>query len=182
MRTLPLLFGVLLLAVAAPARAQSGFALKGHYLYNGSAVSSSERIPAADGFSVGAEMVLPLGLGVGVSGYTAGSPGDFNARTSSFGLLGEANYFLPLPLLPVAPYVGVHAGLGRTSRESLESGSAPRLEDRTGTQFGYQAGVRFPLTRWFGVDAQWRRVSVSAAREQDSRLQRNQLLLGITLF
>lgn len=172
---------LLLAASAAPAAAQSGFALKGHYVYNRAAVDDARSVPAENGFGIGAEIVLPFGIGVGVSGYSSGKVSDFDTETSSVSVLAEANYFLKLPILPVAPYAGVHAGLGRYSRTDLQSSSEPELEDNA-AQLGYQAGLRFQPTSLIGVDLQYRRVSESLFREQDSRFSRNQVLLGVTLF
>ena len=169
-------------AAATPVAAQSGFALKGHHLYNGSTADEVNRIPSANGFSVGAELVLPLGLGIGVSGYAAGNPSDWDAATSSLGALAEANYFFGLPLLPVSPYIGAHAGLGVVNRDRIEDGSEPSFQDKTGRQLGVQAGVRLQLGSALGLDAQIRRVSLSASQEQDGSLERTQVLLGIALF
>ncbi len=174
-----LLLSGALLGAAMPAVAQSGFALKGHYIYNRSAVSITERLPAASGFGVGAEFVLPFGVGVGVTGYT-GSLSQLSDDSNVVGL-AEANYFLRLPLLPLAPYVGVHAGLGSYTRQELDAPDHPRLKD-TRTQLGYQFGVRFQPIRAIGFDAQYRRVSDWAAGEQSGRLERGQVLLGVALF
>jgi opacity protein-like surface antigen len=183
-RLLLLLTGGMIAASAAPAAAQQGFALKGHYILNSSTASDARQdrqIPTADGLGLGAELVLPFGLGVGVSGFTAGGAGDLGIETTELTVLGEANYFLRLPLLPVAPYAGVHAGLGVLNRDNV---SDPKFQigDRTRSQLGYQLGVRFQPTRMLGIDAQWRRMSTSAAEGQDGSLERNQVLLGITLF
>lgn len=173
----------LALGCAAPSRAQQGFALKGHYVFNSSAVNDdrTDRIPESDGFSIGAELVLPLGIGVGVSGYTASGVSELDVETSSLTALAEANYFLRLPLLPVSPYAGVHAGLGRFSREDLDDPRAPNVED-TRTQLGFQVGVRVQLGPLLGIDGQYRRVSHSAAENQEGSLERSQYLLGVTLF
>lgn len=165
-----------------PAVAQSGFALKGHYIINSSAADEARetrQLPDADAFGLGAEYVLPFGLGVGVSGYTAESEGD--VQSSEFTILAEANYFLSFPLLPISPYAGVHAGLGVLDRETV---SNPDLEiqDRNRSQLGYQLGVRFQLSQLIGLDAQWRRMSTSADADQDDRLERDQVLLGVTIF
>lgn len=175
---------VLLLGAATSARAQQGFALKGHYIFNSSSINTqrTDTIPDANGFSVGAEVVLPLGIGVGVSGYTAtGETDNDAARTRTFTVLGEANYFLKLPLVPVAPYAGVHAGLGRYTKEDLRNPQRPEIKDSR-TQLGFQVGVRVQLTSLVGVDAQYRRVSTSAAESQEGSLERNQYLVGVTLF
>jgi hypothetical protein len=118
---------------------------------------------------------------VGVSGYTSGGVTDQEVETSSLTVLAEANYFLNLPLLPVSPYAGVHAGLGRFSKEDLDDPQAPEFED-TRTQLGFQVGVRVQLGSLLGLDAQYRRVSTSAAENQDSGFDRNQYLVGVTLF
>ena len=174
------LAALLLVGASAPLHAQQGFALKGHYLFNSSKVKGTDSIPAHDGFSVGAEYVLPLGIGVGVSGYTTGNVTEANRRTTEYGILAEANYFLKLPVIPVAPYVGVNAGLGHYTVNQL-SGAQPKLEDSKG-QLGWQVGARLQLTHMLGVDAQYRRVSQSASNSQDPRLERNQVLVGVTLF
>jgi hypothetical protein len=178
------LFSLLLaLGSAAAAHAQQGFALKGHYIFNSSTVNEerADTLPDADGISLGAEFVLPFGIGVGVSGYTSGGVTDQDVETSSLTVLAEANYFLNLPLLPVSPYAGVHAGLGRFSKEDLNDPQAPEIED-TRTQLGFQVGVRVQLGSLLGLDAQYRRVSTSAADNQDSGFDRNQYLVGVTLF
>jgi hypothetical protein len=172
---------VLSLAAFAPLSAQSGFALKGHYLFNESEVKDGgDDVPSADGFSVGAELVLPLGIGVGLTGYTTGTAREFNVENSSFGVLAEANYFLDLPIVPLTPYAGVHAGLGRYTVDELDD-DEPSFKDGR-TQLGWQVGVRWQLTPLLGLDAQLRRVSDSAADDQSEELERRQVLVGITVF
>lgn len=171
-------------ALALPADAQSGFALKGHYIINQSAAEEAQatrQLPAADAFGIGAELVLPLGIGVGISGYTTSEDVGQDYEATELTVLGEANYFFKLPLLPIAPYAGVHAGVGRVSRDNVTN---PNFEiaDKTRSQLGFQLGVRVQATPMIGLDAQWRRMSTSAASEQDDRLERNQVLLGVTLF
>lgn len=181
-KTIPLIAAAAaLMASAGTAQAQSGFALKGHYLFNASDVEDREtQTPVADGFSVGAEFVLPFNLGVGVTAYTTGKATEVDRESTSFGVLAEANYFIDIPLLPVTPYVGVHGGLGQYTIE--EAGAAdPEFEDSR-TQLGWQVGARFQLTQMIGLDAQYRRVSESASEDQGGDLERNQVLLGITLF
>ena len=170
-------------ASAAPALAQSGFALKGGAVFNSSDVRSGEqyRMDPSDaaGFHAGAEVVLPLGLGVGISGYTAGHPSDFDVSSSSLVVLGEANYFLKLPFLPVAPYAGVHVGLGRYDWSDVEERQRPEVDL---DDLGYQVGVRVQLSRMLGLDAQYRRVSYSLGGEQGTEFENNQVLVGVTLF
>ncbi|HYW08954.1 MAG TPA: outer membrane beta-barrel protein [Longimicrobium sp.] len=166
---------------AAPLQAQSGFALKGHYLYNENTARDSDRnVPNEDGFSIGAEVVLPFSVGVGISAYTNGRAREADFESRSFGVLAEANYFLDLPLLPVTPYAGIHAGLGRYTSNDL-SDADPEIEDDR-TQLGFQLGLRFQLTSLIGLDAQYRRVSDSASSDQSPDLDRNQVLVGVTLF
>ena len=170
-----------LLASAGGAQAQSGFALKGHYLFNASDVENREtQTPVADGFSVGAEFVLPLSIGVGVTAYTTGKATEVERESTSFGVLAEANYFIDLPVLPITPYVGVHGGLGQYTIEDA-SAADPRLEDSR-TQLGWQVGARFQFNSLLGLDAQYRRVSEFASETQGGDLERNQVLVGITVF
>ena len=171
------------LLAAAPSSAQSGFALKGHYIINSSAADEareSRQLPDADAFGLGAEFVLPFGLGVGVSGYTTSSDEE-EVENREFTILGEANYFFNIPLFPISPYVGVHAGLGVLDQDNVTD-PALELQDRNRSQLGYQLGLRFQVTSMVGLDAQWRRMSTSADSGQDDRLERNQVLLGVTLF
>lgn len=181
-KSIPLLVAAALALTAGTAQAQSGFALKGHYLFNASD-ADEDQTPAADGFSVGAELVLPFNLGVGVSAYTTGSARDVDEEATAFGVLAEANYFIDLPLLPVTPYVGVHGGLGQYTIEDVSGGNAeePEFEDSR-TQLGWQVGARFQLNSLLGLDAQYRRVSESASESQGGDLERNQFLLGVTIF
>ena len=183
--------GRILLAVFAlcgiaahSASAQSGLALRGHYVYNS---GSPDRfavgdVATADGIGLGAEYVLPFGLGVAVDGYTAGrSFGSLTRR--EFTVLAEANYFLRLPILPVSPYAGVHAGIGNVSWKNVADDSLePQLQDRTGSQLGYQFGVRFQPIGLIGLDAQYRHLSRSALEDQGPEFARSQIVLGITLF
>ena len=180
-KTIPLLAAAALLASAGTAQAQSGFALKGHYLFNASDVENREtQTPVADGFSIGAELVLPLGVGVGVTAYTTGKATEVDRESTSFGVLAEANYFIDIPLLPVTPYVGVHGGLGSYTIEDASAADPEFKDDRT--QLGWQVGARLQLSRMWGIDAQYRRVSESASEEQGGDLERNQVLVGITVF
>ena len=172
---------------ASALRAQSGPALKAHYVFNQSKVddargSGFNDVPSPDGFSVGAEFVLPMGIGIGATAYTEGKATDVDTRTSSFAVVAEANYFLKLPVVPLRPYAGVHAGVGRYTIEDVSSGSAsPAIKDNR-TQLGYQVGVRWQLTSMVGLDGQFRHVSDSASEDQSPDLERNQFLFGITLF
>ena len=181
------LAGIAALAAAPALQAQSGFALKGHYVFNESKVDDARNsgfndVPSPDGFSVGAEFVLPMGIGIGATAYTEGKATDVNTRTSSFAVLAEANYFARLPIIPLRPYAGIHAGIGRYTIEDVSGGTAdPEIKDNR-TQLGYQLGVRWQVTRMIGIDGQFRHVSDSASEDQSPDLERNQFLLGITVF
>lgn len=169
-------------AGAVPVAAQSGFALKGSAVFNSSSVETSGTdldLDDSRGFNVGAEFVLPMGVGVGVSGYTAGSPNDFDTSEGSLIMLGELNYFFNLPLLPITPYAGVHVGLGSYDLADVQGRVTPDVDfgDR-----GWQVGLRFQPIPLIGIDAQYRRVSGSLEEGQDSEFETNQVLLGITLF
>lgn len=181
-KMVPLLAVAALMASAGTAQAQSGFAIKGHYLFNASD-ADEDQTPAADGFSVGAELVLPFSIGVGVTAYTTGSARDVDTEASAFGVLAEANYFIDLPIIPITPYVGVHGGLGQYTIKVVTSGGAdqPEFEDSR-TQLGWQVGARMQLSQMIGLDAQYRRVSESASESQGGDLERDQILIGITLF
>jgi len=168
--------------------AQSGPALKVHYVFNQSKVddardSGFDDVPSPDGFSVGVEYVLPIGLGIGATAYTEGKATDVDTRTSSFAVVAEANYFAKLPVIPLRPYAGVHAGIGRYTIEDVSGGTAdpPRIRDSR-RQLGYQLGVRWQVSPLIGIDGQFRHVSDSASEEQSPDLERNQFLLGITIF
>ena len=178
-KMIPLLAAGVLALTAQTAQAQSGFALKGHYLFNASDVDQ-DQTPAADGFSIGAELVLPMGIGVGVSAYTTGTAREVDREATAFGVLAEANYFVNLPLIPVTPYVGVHGGLGQYTIDEVGDADPEFKDDRT--QLGWQVGARMQLSPMFGIDAQYRRVSESAEESQGGDLERNQFLIGVTLF
>lgn len=184
-KVIPLVAVALVCGAAPTLQAQSGFALKGHYVFNESNVqdardSGFEEIPSADGFGLGAEFVLPMGIGIGVTGYTEGKATEFDTETSGFGVIAEANYFLKLPVLPVRPYLGVHAGLGHYTIDELGDAN-PKIEDSR-TQLGWQAGVRVQLTPMIALDGQFRHMSDSASDDQSPDLERNQVLIGVALF
>jgi opacity protein-like surface antigen len=170
-------------AVAAPTAAQDGFALKGGLVFNSSDVEgdrSDLELSDAAGFHVGAEYVLPMGIGVGISGYTAGAPGDFSVSEGSLLVLADANYFVSIPLLPLSPYAGLHVGLGSFEMSDFEEGEA-RPEVDFG-DLGWQIGLRFQPSSLIGIDAQYRRVSGSLSGTQDTSFDTNQFLIGVTVF
>jgi hypothetical protein len=166
---------------AAALPAQSGFSLKANTIFNRESVEERHHIPAAVGIGAGAELVLPGGLGIGVSAYSGGRLSTLHREVSSTTVLGEANYHLPIPLLPIRPYAGVHVGLGSYTRAELANPDQPRMKDDL-RQLGYQLGVRVPFRSMIGLEAQYRRVSTWLSREQDGRFSREQILVGITIF
>jgi hypothetical protein len=181
-KSLVCLFAGALLLIAAPATAQDGLALKLGGVFNSSTVEEREtdlRLADAAGWNVGAEYVFPGGWGVGLSGYTTGSPDAFDTSRGSLVVLADLNYFFRLPLLPLAPYAGLHVGLGTYTMQDVQDGARPRVDfgDR-----GYQFGVRFQPTSILGIDAQFRRVSGSLADEQEVEFETRQFVLGVTLF
>lgn len=169
------------LGIAESAAAQSGFSLKANSIFNRQTDGGEARIPTAAGLGVGAELVLPGGLGVGVSAYSGGALNSLHRNASSTLVLGEVNYFVPIPFLPVRPYGGIHAGLGSYRRSDLADAARPRLKDDI-SQLGYQVGLRVRLRSSLGLDGQLRRVSTWLSAEQDERFSREQVLIGITLF
>jgi hypothetical protein len=172
--------GLLATVLATPAMAQDGFALKAGYIYNRAQVEGATEIPGASGFGAGIEYVLPIGIGVGVSGYSAGRTSEFDVESSSVNVAAEVNYFLKLPLLPLAPYAGVHAGFGRYSRRD-DSRPGTRPNDSWG-ELGYQLGVRAQLLPILGLDVQFRRMSTSLENAQGSSLSREQVMVGVAIF
>lgn len=167
------------IAVADAAAAQSGFALKASSIFNRDAAETGGGILTPAGAGLGAELVLPGGLGLGVSAYTAGPLDQLHRGASSTLVLGEANYFLPIPLIPIRPYAGIHAGLGSYRRSELSD--SPRVKDDL-RQLGYQVGLRIRLTSTLGLDTQLRRMSSWLSAEQTERFSREQVLVGLTLF
>ena len=175
--TLALAFGA-----AGAAEAQSGFALKGGLLFNSSSVEAEGQdlnIEDSKGFNVGVEYVLPFGIGIGVTGYTAGSPEDFDFSEGSLITLGEINYFVNVPTLPISPYVGAHTGLGAVEISEVEDMPVPEVDFG---DLGFQVGVRIQPHPMLGIDAQYRRVSGSLRQLQAAEFESNQFLIGITLF
>jgi len=181
-RIAPAIAALLVLVIGSPAVAQDGFGLKLGGVFNSSTVEAREtdlRPSDAAGWNLGLEYVLPGGLGLGVSGYTTGSPTHFDTSEGSLVVLADLNYFLRIPLLPIAPYLGLHVGLGTYRLQDVQDGVRPQVDfgDR-----GYQFGVRFQPTAIFGLDAQLRQVSGSIAGSQDSSFETRQIVLGVTLF
>lgn len=171
----------ILLATPLSGAAQDGFALKLGAAFNSSQVEDRQsglRLSDAAGWNIGAEYLLPGGIALGLSGYTAGSPQAFDFSEGSLVFLADANYFFFLPMLPVTPYAGLNLGLGSHRLSELDS-ARPKVDFGDS---GYQVGVRLQATRHLGVDVQYRRVSGTVGDDQSSAFDRDQFILSVALF
>jgi hypothetical protein len=159
----------------------SGIKLRGNYHVNRSAVqTASERPTQEDGYGFGLE-INGKHLGIALYGFGSGRLSEYEAETSPVIVVAEANYFVPIERLRLAPYAGVHTALGEFTKTYFDDPHFPRPQDGV-PALGYQFGVRFKPIPVIGLDAQWRRQSAFAATAQDPSLERNQVLVGITLF
>ncbi|HEX6940456.1 MAG TPA: hypothetical protein VF158_13660 [Longimicrobiales bacterium] len=174
-----------------PLQAQRGFdeeydwfagrlKIKGHHIFDKSTfgIEKGSFEAPKSGFGVGLEYVLENGWGFGLTGYTSGRVSDFDSENALVVILAEANYFLRIPALRLAPYLGVHTGLGTYRKGASDF---PALRDNI-TELGYQVGVRFQPWIYLGFDAQVRWMSDAAARDQGDAFERTQVLLGITIL
>jgi hypothetical protein len=176
---------------AAPAAAQyngagaepgysfnAGIKLRGNLHLNQSA--TKERPQEENGYGAGLE-IIGNHIGVGLYGFTHGKTAEFDSESSPVNVVLEANYFVPIERIRVAPYAGIHTGLGVFTKEYFDEPFFPKPQDSF-KNLGYQVGVRFKPIPVIGLDAQWRRSSVSVWENQDEMLERNQFMVGITLF
>src|SRR5690606_40074879 len=85
---------------------------------------------------------------------------------------------LRMRALRLAPYLGVHTGLGTYRKGASDF---PSLHDNL-AELGYQFGVRFQPWVYLGLDAQVRWMSDAAYRDQGEAFERTQVLLGITIL
>lgn len=184
--------GILALFVyPLPLHAQRGFdeeldwfagrlKIKGHHIFDRSAfaVEDGSIQEPKSGFGVGLEYVLQNGWGFGIAGYTAGRVSEFDSESALIVLIAEANYFLRMRALRLAPYVGVHTGLGTYRKGASDF---PSLHDNI-AELGYQVGLRFQPWVYLGFDAQLRWMSDAAYRDQTAAFERTQVLLGITIL
>ncbi len=154
--------------------------IKGHHIFDRStfAIEDGSVTEPKAGFGLGLEYVLENGIGIGVTGYTAGRVSEFDSNEATVILLAEANYFFRMQPLRLAPYIGLHTGIG-TYRKG--DSSFPSLRDNI-SELGYQAGIRFQPWIYFAIDAQVRWVSDAAYRDQGPAFERTQVLLGITIL
>lgn len=188
----PIFGGLILLLLAPlPLHAQRGFEepydwfagrlkIKGHHIFDRSTfrVEEGSISEPKSGFGAGLEYVLQNGIGLAMTGYTAGRISEFDSNSATVVIIAEVNYFLRMRPLRLAPYFGAHTGLG-TIRKG--DSSFPSLRDNV-AELGYQAGVRFQPWIYFGIDAQIRWVSDAARQDQGSAFERTQVLLGITIL
>jgi hypothetical protein len=159
----------------------SGIKLRGNYHINQSTASDKQE----NGFGAGLEIVGNH-IGIGLYGFTQGKTSEFDKETSVVSAVLEANYFYPIERLRLAPYAGVHTGLGQFTSEYFDDPFFPKPQDSF-KDLGYQVGLRFKPIPVIGLDVQWRRSSASLVSWQDENggenpLERNQFLVGITLF
>jgi hypothetical protein len=174
------------LFVVAPVSAQSGFGLKGHVVYNASTAQTfqddRDRSAAGDfvGFNVGAEYVLPFGVGIGATGYASGDPRDTD-RATVFMVLAEANYVLDLPGVPVSPFAGAHVGVGSWSWSVRDEVMGEGIGDLDRARFGWQLGLRVRLLPGLSLEGLYRRMSAEAEDAQQPGFESDQVLLGIRI-
>lgn len=156
----------------------SGIKLRGNLHINQSA--SEDRPQEENGYGAGLE-IIGNHIGVALYGFTHGKTAEFDSEESPVSVVLEANYFLPIERIRLAPYAGIHTGLGVFTKEYFDEPFFPRPQDSF-KNLGYQVGVRFKPIPVIGLDVQWRRSSLSVAEGQHESLERNQFMVGITLF
>ena len=157
----------------------SGIKLRGNFHLNQSS-ATTDLNQSENGYGAGVE-IIGHHIGVGLYGFTDGQTGSFDKEETAFSFVFEANYFYPIQRFRVAPFLGVHTGLGTYTSAYFSEPKFPTPQDGF-RDLGYQAGIRFKPIPVIGLDAQWRRQSHSTARNQGETLDRNQFLIGITLF
>jgi hypothetical protein len=160
----------------------SGFKLKGAHVYNRSAVDLDEpEIEPKSGWGAGFEFVGD-NWGIGLSGFTPGRVSSFDSDSTTFVAIAELNYYAPIRSLRLAPYAGLHSGIGTFSSDYFDDPFLPGLHDLSIHEIGYQFGLRFNPVPIAAIDLQWRQLADSAVDAQDARFEKSQVLLGITLF
>ena len=186
-RALLVLFALFVFPVAAIAQDadaskpsfNSGLKLRGDFHINGSN-ATADLNQSENGYGVGLE-IIGRHIGMGLYGFTEGQTKSFDKDETPFTFVLEANYFYPIERFRVAPFAGVHTGLGTYTSAYFDDPKFPTPQDGF-RDLGYQVGIRFKPIPVIGLDAQWRRQSHSTARDQGESLDRNQVLVGITLF
>ena len=181
MRTL--IVGVALLLAAAPVEAQksfnSGFNLHGNFHFNRSTVQTVGDVRQAEhGYGVGLEL-SGRNLAGGLYGFAVGRPRAYDTAETAVHAVLEGNYYIPIESLRLAPFAGVHTGLGSFTSGYFDDPFLPRPQDGLG-DIGFQFGVRFQPLQNLGVEAQWRQHAESVFVSAES--ERRQVLLGVVLF
>jgi hypothetical protein len=156
----------------------SGIKLRGNLHFNESAMEV--RAQEEHGYGAGLE-IIGNHIGVALYGFTHGKTAEFDSEQSPVNVVLEANYFLPIERIRLAPYAGIHTGLGAFTKDYFDEPFFPKPRDNF-KKLGYQVGVRLKPIPVIGLDAQWRRSSLSVAEGQHELLERNQFMVGITLF
>lgn len=175
-----------LAALAAPAAAQhdsfnSGFKLRGDFHFDRSTVASVGDIQQPEhGYGLGLEY-NGRNLGVALYGFALGRPRGFDSHETPVNVVLEGNYYVPIDGLRLAPFGGVHTGLGQFTGDYFADPHFPRIQDGLGN-LGYQLGVRFQPLSQLGVEAQWRRHASSVYYDGLDRFERTQILVGVVLF
>lgn len=168
-------------AQSGPFSFNSGIKIRGDFHVNRSSVKNSEELPEQEiGYGLGLELNGNK-LGLGLYGYTAGQAQSFDSETTPVIVVAEANYFLPVEALRIAPYAGVHTALGEFTKDYLKAPHLPKPQDGL-REIGYQVGLRFRPLPLVGLDVQWRKQSRFAQDNQDASLEATQVLVGFTVF
>jgi hypothetical protein len=159
----------------------SGIKFRGNFHFNQSRADGASEVPKGEnGYGVGME-IIGKNIGMGLYGFAEGKTDSFDAEATRVHAALELNYFLPIQRIRLAPYAGVHTGLGSFDKKWTEAPTVPKPQDGF-RSLGYQVGFRFKPIPVIGVDAHWRRQSASIAGAQGATLERDQVLIGITLF
>lgn len=183
MRTL--LVGAALLLAAAPLAAQksfnSGFNLHGNFHFNRSTVQNVGDVRQAEhGYGLGLEFSGRHFAG-GVYGFAQGRARTFDSAQTVVHAVLEGNYYLPIESLRLAPFGGIHTGLGSFTNDYFDDPFLPRPQDGIGG-IGYQFGLRFQPLPGLGVEAQWRQHAESVFDDFLPESERRQVMVGVVIF
>lgn len=162
-----------------PSSFVSGIKVRGNVHFNRTALNDPG-LEARNAYGLGLEFVARQ-VGVGLYGYSDGSSPSAHTDTTTVFVVAEANFYLPMEELRIAPYLGVHTHLGNFDRSWFDDPTVPRPQDGFDS-LGYQIGVRYQPFPMVAIDAQWRQQSESVWNEQNGFLDRNQILVGVVLF
>jgi hypothetical protein len=164
-----------------PGSFNSGIKLRGNLHFTQTRADVATEMPRGENaYGAGLE-IIGRRLGMGVYGFAPGRTEGFEAERTAVHVALEANYFHPMERIRLAPYVGVHSGLGSFTRDYFADPHFPRPRDGR-RDLGYQAGIRFKPIPLIGLDAQWRRQSRSITVEMGEMLERDQFMVGVVLF